>query len=208
MKKKILLMVFAFGALTFVACNDANKKENSAETEQMEAERQAQMQAEKEKMEFESNSIAAKAADTDSLSSLNDALQSAEMNELLTVSEGPYTVFAPDNAAFSKVDKATLDTLMKPENREKFAGLLEYHVVEDKITAEDLAKKIDGDDGEYTIATLNGGELKATKEGNNIVLTDEMGNKATIVKTDIEASNGIIHIIDAVVMPKSEDTEI
>ena len=201
-------MVFAFGALTFVACNDANKKENSAETEQMEAERQAQMQAEKEKMEFESNSIAAKAADTDSLSSLNDALQSAEMNELLTVSEGPYTVFAPDNAAFSKVDKATLDTLMKPENREKFAGLLEYHVVEDKITAEDLAKKIDGDDGEYTIATLNGGELKATKEGNNIVLTDEMGNKATIVKTDIEASNGIIHIIDAVVMPKSEDTEI
>ncbi len=201
-------MVFAFGALTFVACNDANKKENSAETEQMEAERQAQMQAEKEKMEFESNSIAAKAADTDSLSSLNDALQSAEMNELLTVSEGPYTVFAPDNAAFSKVDKATLDTLMKPENREKFAGLLEYHVVEDKITAEDLAKKIDGDDGEYTIATLNGGELKATKEGDNIVLTDEMGNKATIVKTDIEASNGIIHIIDAVVMPKSEDTEI
>ncbi|OSS39979.1 fasciclin domain protein [Christiangramia flava JLT2011] len=201
-------MVFAFGALTFVACNDANKKEDSAETEQMEAERQAQMQAEKEKMEFESNSIAAKAADTDSLSSLNDALQSAEMNELLTVSEGPYTVFAPDNAAFSKVDKATLDTLMKPENREKFAGLLEYHVVEDKITAEDLAKKIDGDDGEYTIATLNGGELKATKEGDNIVLTDEMGNKATIVKTDIEASNGIIHIIDAVVMPKSEDTEI
>lgn len=206
MKKKILITMFAFGALTFTACNDANKKDNdSAEMEQMEAERQAQMQAEKEKMEMESNSIAAKASETDTLSSLASALQTAQMTDLLTVSEGPYTVFAPDNAAFSKVDKATLDTLMKSENREKLGSLLEYHVVEDKITAEDLSKMIDDDEGEYTLSTLAGGNLKATKEGENIVLTDENGNKATVVKADIEASNGVIHIIDGVVMPAADD---
>lgn len=198
--------MFAFGALAFVSCNDSEKKDNdSAEMEQMEAERQAQMQAEKEKMEMESNSIAAKAEETDTLSSLNSALQTAQMNDLLTVGEGPYTVFAPDNAAFAKVDKATLDTLMKSENREKLSNLLEYHVVEEKLTAEDLFKKIDDDEGEYTISTLAGGNLKASKDGENIVLTDEKGNKATVVKADIQASNGIIHIIDSVVMPASDD---
>ena len=206
MKKRILITIFAFGALTFTACNDSKKKDDDkAEMEQMEADRQAKMEAEKEKLERESNSIAAKVSETDSLSSLNNAIQTAKMNDLLTVGEGPYTVFAPDNAAFNKVDKATLDTLMKPANEGKLTNLLEYHVVEEKITAEDLSKLIDDNNGEYTIATLAGGDLKATKDGDKIVLTDEKGNKATVVKADIQASNGIIHIIDTVVMPASDD---
>lgn len=204
MKMKILFTVFALSAFIFTSCEDKKKdEEEKARMEQMEAEREAEMQAEKEKMEMESNSIAAKAMETDTLSTLVSALQTAEMAELLTVSEGPYTVFAPNNAAFAKVDKTTLDNLMKEENQEQLSTLLEYHVVEDEITSQELVQMINDNDGEYTISTLEGGELKATLEGESVVLTDEAGNKAKVVQADVDASNGVVHIIDAVVMKKA-----
>lgn len=206
MKFRNLFTLLALCAFMFTSCGDDKKKEQEekAKMEKMEAEREAEMQAEKEKMEMESNSIAAKAQETDTLSTLVSALQTAEMAELLTVSEGPYTVFAPNNAAFGKVDKATLDNLMKQENQEKLGDLLEYHVVEDEITSEELVKMIQDNDGEYTISTLGGGELKATLEGEKVIITDEAGNKATVVQADVEASNGVVHIIDAVVMRKAK----
>lgn len=205
MKFKLLFTVFALSAFIFTSCEDNKKKEqeDAERMEQMEAEREAEMQAEQERMEMESNSIAAKAMETDTLSTLVSALQTAEMSELLTVSEGPYTVFAPNNAAFEKVDKATLDNLMMQENQEDLTNLLEYHVVEDEITSQELVDKINENDGEFTISTLEGGELKATLEGENVVLTDEAGNKATVVQADVDASNGVVHIIDAVVMKKA-----
>ena len=205
MKFKLLFTVFALSAFIFTSCEDNKKKEqeDAERMEQMEAEREAEMQAEQERMEMESNSIAAKAMETDTLSTLVSALQTAEMSELLTVSEGPYTVFAPNNAAFEKVDKATLDNLMMQENQEDLTNLLEYHVVEDEITSQELVDKINENDGEFTISTLDGGELKATLEGENVVLTDEAGNKATVVQADVDASNGVVHIIDAVVMKKA-----
>lgn len=205
MKIKMLLTVLALSAVVFTSCEDNKKKEQEEKErmEQMEAERQAEMQAEKEKMEMESNSIAAKAMETDTLSTLVSALQTAEMAELLTVSEGPYTVFAPNNAAFDKVDKATLDNLMKQENQSQLGDLLEYHVVEDEITSQELVQMINDNDGEYTISTLGGGELKATLKGENVILTDEAGNTATVVQADVDASNGVVHIIDAVVMKKA-----
>lgn len=204
MKMKNLMMIFALSAMIFTSCQDNKKDEDDKERmEQMEAEREAEMNAEKERMEMESNSIAAKAMETDTLSTLVSALQTAEMAELLTVSEGPYTVFAPNNAAFEKVNKATLDTLMKPENQEDLSTLLEYHVVEDEITSQELVGMINDNDGEYTITTLGGGELKATLEGENVILTDEAGNKAKVVQADVDASNGVVHIIDAVVMKKA-----
>ncbi|MCM8567936.1 fasciclin domain-containing protein [Gramella jeungdoensis] len=205
MKMKILFMLLALSAIVFTSCDDNKKKdqEDKERMEQMEAEREAEMNAEKERMEMESNSIAAKAMETDTLSTLVSALQTAEMAELLTVSEGPYTVFAPNNAAFAKVDKKTLDNLMKKENQEDLSSLLEYHVVEDEITSQELVELINDNDGEYTIVTLEGGELKATLEGENVIITDEAGNKAKVVQADVEASNGIVHIIDAVVMKKA-----
>lgn len=205
MKIKMLFTVLAISAVILTSCEDNKKKEQEekAKMEQMEAEREAEMQAEKEKMERESNSIAAKAMDTDTLSTLVSALQTAEMAELFTVSEGPYTVFAPHNAAFNKVDKATLDNLMLEENQEKLSNLLKYHVVEDEITSQELVKLIQDNDGEYTISTFGGGELKASLEGENVILMDEAGNKATVVQADVDASNGVVHVIDAVVMRKS-----
>ncbi|MCG9970844.1 fasciclin domain-containing protein [Christiangramia crocea] len=205
MKIKILFILFAISAMVFTSCEDNKKKEqeDNERMEQMEAEREAEMNAEIERMDMESNSIAAKAMETDTLSTLVSALQTAEMADLLTVSEGPYTVFAPNNAAFEKVDKATLDNLMKEENQEDLSNFLEYHVVEDEITSQELVEMVNDNEGEYTITTLEGGELRFTLEGESLIITDEAGNKAKIVQADVDASNGIVHIIDAVVMKKA-----
>ena len=172
--------------------------------EQQEAERQAEMAAEEERMEMESNSIAAKAMETDSLSTLVSALQNADLADTFTEDEGPYTVFAPTNSAFEKVDEATMDELMKSENQDQLATVLKYHVIDDEITASDLSQMIEDGEGEASISTLDGAELKVMREGDNIVLQDENGNKATIIATDIEASNGMVHLIDGVVMKKKE----
>lgn len=205
MKMKTLFSIVALSVILFTACEDNKKKEQEEKErmEQMEAEREAEMQAEKERMEMESNSIAAKAMETDTLSTLVSALKAAELAETFKTSEGPYTVFAPNNAAFSEVDKATLDNLMKPENKKDLANLLKYHVVQDEVMSQDLVQLIEENDGEYTISTLEGGELKASLEGENVILTDEAGNKATVVQADVDASNGVVHIIDAVVMKKA-----
>ncbi len=204
MKTKILLILLAAFAFSFTSCEDTKKKEEEkAKMEQAEAERQAEMQAEEERMEMESNSIAAKAMATDSLSTLVSALQNADLATTFTEDEGPYTVFAPTNSAFEKVDKATLDELMKSENKDQLATVLKYHVIDDEITASDLSQMIEDGDGEASFSTMDGAELKAMMDGDNIVLQDENGNKATIIATDIEASNGMVHLIDAVVMKKA-----
>lgn len=205
MKIKMLFTVLALSAVVFTSCDDNKKKEQEEKErmEQMEAEREAEMQAEQEKQEMESNSIAAKAMDTDTLSTLVEALKSAELAEMLKSEEGPFTVFAPNNAAFEKVDQATMDELMKEENKDKLAGILKYHVVDQKVMSSDLVKMIQDNDGTYEINTVGGGSLDASLEGDNVVLTDESGNKATVVQADVDASNGVVHIIDAVVMKKA-----
>ena len=204
MKSKFLLILLAAFAFSFASCEDTEKKEQEkARMEQEEAERQAEMEAEEERMEMESNSIAAKAMATDSLSTLVSALKNAELAETFTEDEGPYTVFAPTNSAFEKVDQATLDELMKSENKDQLAGVLKYHVVDKEITASDLSQMIEDGDGEVTFATMEGAELTAMMDGENIVLKDGNGNTATIIATDIDASNGMVHLIDGVVMKKA-----
>ncbi|SDS61594.1 fasciclin domain-containing protein [Gramella sp. MAR_2010_147] len=205
MKIKMLFTVLALSAIIFTSCEDNKKKEEAEKErmEQMEAEREAEMQAEKEKMEMESNSIAAKAMATDTLSTLVEALKSAELAEMFKTEEGPFTVFAPNNAAFSKVDETTMEELMMEENQAKLAGILKYHVVDQKVMASDLVKMINDNDGKYSINTVGGGKLDATLEGDKVILTDENGNKATVVQADVDASNGVVHIIDAVVMKKA-----
>ncbi|MBO2544546.1 fasciclin domain-containing protein [Salegentibacter sp. BDJ18] len=205
MKTKILIILLAVFAFSFTSCEDTKKKEEEkAKMEQQEVERQAEMAAEEERMEMESNSIAAKAMETDSLSTLVSALQNADLADTFTEDEGPYTVFAPTNSAFEKVDEATMDELMMSENQDQLATVLKYHVVDDEITASDLSQMIEDGEGEASISTMDGAELKVMMEGDNIVLQDENGNKATIIATDIEASNGMVHLIDGVVMKKKE----
>jgi uncharacterized surface protein with fasciclin (FAS1) repeats len=133
------------------------------------------------------------------LSTLVAAVTAAGLGETLS-GAGPFTVFAPTNAAFAKVDKAALDGLMKPEAKDKLAALLKYHVVAGNVKAADVVKMITDGKGTATIKTL-GGELKASMAGDKVVLTDAKGGKSTITATDIAASNGVVHTIDTVVMP-------
>ena len=115
---------------------------------------------------------------------------------------GPFTVFAPTNAAFDKVPKAALDNLMKPESKKTLTGILTYHVVAGKMDAASIAKAIEDGKGKATFKTVAGGTLTATKEGNDIVLTDEKGGKSKVTIADVMQSNGVIHVVDSVLMPK------
>lgn len=134
-------------------------------------------------------------------STLVSAVTTAELGETLS-GPGPYTVFAPSNAAFEKVDQATLDQLMTEEGREDLTNILTYHVVEGETMAQALAEGIEGAGEEgYTLTTVNGATLTAMMQDGNVVLTDAAGNTATVTSTDVDASNGVIHVIDTVLMP-------
>ena len=131
------------------------------------------------------------------LSTLVTAVTAAGLGETLS-GTGPFTVFAPSNDAFAKVDKATLDGLLQPASK---GVLLTYHVVAGNVKSGDLAKMIVDGKGTATIKTLNGGNLKASMAGDKIVLTDAKGGKSTVTEADVVASNGTVHVVDTVVMP-------
>lgn len=117
--------------------------------------------------------------------------------------EGPFTVFAPVNDAFENLPEGTVETLLKPENKETLAKVLTYHVVSGKYDFDAIAKMIKSGKGKASIKTLSGGTLVASMNGDhNIMLTDENGGKANISVYDVYQSNGVIHVIDSVVLPK------
>lgn len=129
------------------------------------------------------------------------AVKAADLVETLK-GAGPFTVFAPTNAAFDKLPAGTVDTLVKPENKKKLAGILTYHVVAGKQDAASIAKAIEDGKGKATFKTVAGGTLTATKEGNDVILTDEKGGKSKVTIADVMQSNGVIHVVDSVLMPK------
>ncbi|MBH1945278.1 fasciclin domain-containing protein [Erythrobacter sp. YJ-T3-07] len=135
------------------------------------------------------------------LSTLVEAVTAAGLGE--TLSSGEYTVFAPTNAAFDKVPQATRDELMSEAGKEDLTNILTYHVVEGMTDAAALTAAIEaaGEDG-YKLTTVNGAELTAMMDGSNVVLRDAAGNTATVTMTDIDASNGVVHVIDTVLMPQ------
>ncbi|MBC7920158.1 MAG: fasciclin domain-containing protein [Ferruginibacter sp.] len=108
--------------------------------------------------------------------------------------KGPYTIFAPSNAAFDKLPAGTLDNLLKPANKKTLSGILTTHVVEGSVKAADLQ------DGQ-SIKTVSGQTLTVSKQGDSVMIKDAQGNSATVTSADIQATNGIVHSIDAVLMP-------
>ena len=114
---------------------------------------------------------------------------------------GPFTVFAPTNEAFAKLPAGTVDTLLKPENKDALVKVLTYHVVAGKITAKDLKKQIKAGGGKAVLKTVQGGSLTATLQGGKIVLTDEKGGTSTVTIADVFQSNGVIHVVDSVLLP-------
>ena len=117
-------------------------------------------------------------------------------------SKGPFTVFAPTNEAFAKLPAGTVDNLLKPENKAALAGVLTYHVVAGKLDAKAVLAAIKKSGGKVVLTTIAGGKLTVSVEKGKVVLTDEKGGKATVTATDLAATNGVIHVIDAVLLPK------
>lgn len=115
---------------------------------------------------------------------------------------GPFTVFAPTNDAFLKLPAGTVETLLKPENKAKLSGILTYHVVAGKLDAAAVIAAIKKGNGSVTLTTVAGGTLTAAIENGKVVLTDENGGKSIVTATDLKASNGVIHVINAVLLPK------
>jgi len=114
---------------------------------------------------------------------------------------GPFTVFAPTNEAFAKLPAGTVDTLLKPENKDQLVKILTYHVVAGKVSSKELVKLIKSGGGKAMLKTVAGGTLTASLQGSKVVLTDEKGGTATVTIADVYQSNGIIHVVDAVLLP-------
>lgn len=115
---------------------------------------------------------------------------------------GPFTVFAPTNEAFDKLPKGTVETLLKPENKAKLTAILTYHVVAGKISSMDLMKMVKEGNGKATLKTVEGENLYVTQKGHNLMVTDENGDVAKITIADVNQSNGVIHVINTVLLPK------
>ena len=134
-------------------------------------------------------------------STLVSAVTAANLGETLS-GEGPFTVFAPTNDAFGKIPEATL-TELTTNDTETLGNILQYHVVEGNVDAATLTQAItDAGDAGYTINTVGGGTLTANVVDGNVVLTDATGGTSTVTATDVAASNGVIHVIDTVLMPQ------
>jgi len=115
---------------------------------------------------------------------------------------GPFTVFAPTNEAFAKLPKGTVESLLKPENKATLTKILTYHVVAGNLDATAVLAAIKAGNGKVTVKTVSGGSLTASLKNGKVILTDEKGGTATVTATDLKAGNGVIHVIDGVVMPK------
>lgn len=141
------------------------------------------------KAETAGKTIVEIAAGAEDFSTLVAAAKAAGLVDVLA-SDGPFTVFAPTNEAFAKLPKGTVESLLKPENKDKLVAILKYHVVPGKVMAKDVVK-VD------SAKTAQGSEVKITLEGKTVKV-----NNAKVIKTDLEASNGVIHVIDTVIIPE------
>lgn len=151
---------------------------------------------------YPSKNIVENAVNSKDHTTLVAAVKAAGLVEVLQ-SEGPFTVFAPTNAAFDKLPEGTVATLVKPENKEQLQTILKYHVVSGKWNAKAIAKLIKKGDGKAMIKTVSGGTLTAWTKGNDVYVTDENGNSAKVTIADVNQSNGVIHVVDTVLLPKS-----
>ncbi|TVZ51167.1 fasciclin domain-containing protein [Dokdonia sp. Hel_I_53] len=194
--KKIYLMITG-AALMLASCNEnVKEKEVAIETETI-----AQAEIVEEEP-VQSNTIVDVAVGNENFSTLVTAVKAAGLAQTLG-STGPFTVFAPTNDAFDKLPEGTVATLIAPENKAKLTDILTYHVVSGKYMASDVVAGIKKNNGKFTTNTVMGEPITLMMDGANVVIKDAKGGKSVIIMKDVSASNGVIHAIDSVIMPKS-----
>ena len=186
MKRKMLALALTTGLVALAGCKSQNQAHKEEASKGAEAVKQAG-----------DKTIA---AGLDQNSSFFKAAKAAGLDATLA-GPGPYTVIVPDDAAFAKLPAGELDSWMKPESRPELTRVLTYHILPGTVLAADIGKAIDQGKGKAVLATMGGGTLTATREGDKIVLTDGDGHKATIAKADETLANGVVHRVDTVLIP-------
>ncbi len=150
---------------------------------------------------YPSKNIVENAVNSADHTTLVAAVKAAGLVETLQ-GAGPFTVFAPDNAAFAKLPAGTVETLLKEENKDQLTSVLTYHVVAGKMGSKDIADAIKKGNGKATLTTVQGGKLIAWMKGKDLYITDENGGQSKVTIADVWQSNGVIHSVDTVVLPK------
>ena len=151
---------------------------------------------------YPSKNIVENAVNSKDHTTLVAAVKAAGLVETLQ-SAGPFTVFAPTNAAFAKLPAGTVETLLKPENKKMLQTVLTYHVVSGKLSSRDLIRKIKEGGGTATLATVAGSNITLSRRGNKIRIMDTSGGTSYVTIKDVNQSNGVIHVVNGVLVPKS-----
>ncbi len=150
---------------------------------------------------YPSRNIIQNAVNSKDHTTLVAAVKAADLVGTLS-GPGPFTVFAPTNAAFDKLPPGTVDTLLKPENKEKLKAILTYHVVAGNMTAHDLMHKVATSNGQAELKTVNGQSLFASEKNGKLWIWDDSGHTAMVTISNVHQSNGVIHVVDTVLLPK------
>ncbi|MBF8149509.1 fasciclin domain-containing protein [Winogradskyella sp. F6397] len=151
---------------------------------------------------YPSKDIVSNAVNSKDHTTLVAAVKAAELVETLQ-GDGPFTVFAPTNAAFENLPEGTVTALLKPENKGTLQSVLTYHVLAGKFSSKDIMKAIKKGGGKVTFKTVNGAMISAMLDGKQLILKDVSGNTSTVTIADVNQSNGVIHVIDTVVLPSN-----
>src|SRR5688500_3364895 len=186
MEKSLLSLGLAAAALSVAACSNDNQATGNAPAQTPAAQKAAG-----------AKTIAAGLAPGSQFA----AIAKAAGRDQTLAGPGPYTVLVADDAAFAKAPAGSLDT--KPENRARLTGVLTNMILPGTVMAADIGKAIDNGKGKAMLATMGGGALTATREGGKVVLTDSAGNKAVVTQADEQFSNGVVHRVDALLMPEA-----
>ena len=191
-----IISAFALVGVISTSCGQTKKEASDsmdeASTEMMEVVEET----------VETPNIVGVAAGNENFTTLVAAVKAADLVATLS-GDGPFTVFAPVNKAFEILPEGTVATLLKPENKKQLQTILTYHVVAGKVSAADLIKMIKDNDGKVDIETVNGGTISAWMKDRKVYISDENGGKAVVTIADVNQSNGVIHVIDSVLLPKS-----
>ena len=190
-KKNVLVAIATLGMFAVTACGTPKTEE---------AEEVTTEEVVEEVVVVETPNIVGVASANENFSTLVAAVTAAGLVETLN-SEGPFTVFAPTNIAFSDLPAGTVETLLEPENKATLSGILTYHVVSGTIMAADLLKMIEEGKGKTTFSTVNGAQLTAMLVDGKVMIKDATGATATVAITDVKQSNGVVHVIDKVLLP-------
>lgn len=206
-RESLYIMSITLGLFVAISCQDNRQSDgNSVDLGNYDKEGTTEDNAmEQERQERENTSISSMISENQDLSTFSEGMTRAELDDDFRQGEGPYTIFAPSNVAYdelSQEDKNQFENI----DAERAGASMHYLVVNDELTSEELKTEIQNANGSYSIKTMQGEELTAAMDGENIVLRDASGNTATITEADMDASNGTVHVINRLLRP-SDDTQ-